>query len=653
MIAGSASRADDRNSPMKSGHCDADCVIKIENLQKRYGKTDALKGVDLAVQKGELFALIGPDGAGKTTIFQILSGVMRPTSGRATILGRPPEHMRAKMGYLTQHFSLYPELTIDENLRYAAGVRNVPSKVFAERRENLLSRMALLKFGDRLAGLLSGGMKTKLALCCALIAQPEVLLLDEPTTGVDPVSRRELWQLLASIAQEGVTTIVATPNLDEAEVSSKVGLIYDGRIHKTGSPAELRNALELSRLEVQCGWLEAAEDEFENAHLPSIVDVQARGDRLDILVRDVNQAKSEIESLLLRANLAPYTVVDTDLTLENVFAVNLASHVIQHQAPVTVFREAQEQDLNRFAIKTENLKKNFGSFQAVKSISLEIRYGEIYGLLGANGAGKTTTIQMLCGLQKPASGTASVAGISPLQHTSKTRQKIGYMSQKFTLYDDLTVLENLEFYAATYEIPGKIRREKIDWVLAVCGLSGMEKTLTGQLPRGWKQRIAFGASVIHEPEILFLDEPTAGLDPFGRRQLWKLIREFAANGTAVLVTTHFLDEAEYCHRLGLMLSGTLLAQGSPTALKRDQPGKLIEIFTSGQILLAFHVLSAKLEPWRIAIFPKSLKVLLDRADDESSLKTILQSAGLQDIRLREVAPSLEEVFIGMVQGGKA
>ncbi len=652
MIAGSASRADDTDSPSKSGSAQSDYVIRISGVHKRYGKVEALRGIDLAVPRGELFALIGPDGAGKTTIFQILSGVIEPSSGTALILGEAPSRMRSKMGYLTQHFSLYPELTIDENLRYAAGVRNVPGKIFAERREQLLLKMSLSPFSKRLAGLLSGGMKTKLALCCALIAQPEVLLLDEPTTGVDPVSRRELWQLLASIAQEGVTTIVATPNLDEAEVSSKVGLIYDGRIHRTGSPAELRSALALNRLEVQCGWLEAAEDELVNAALPTVVDIQARGDRLDVLVRDGSEGTRQIESLLSEAGLSPYTIVQAELTLENVFAVNLASVAVQRNPAVNLQREDDDRDLNKFAIQTTDLRKNYGTFQAVKGISLEIRYGEIYGLLGANGAGKTTTIQMLCGLVKPASGQATVAGIPPWQHTSKTRQNIGYMSQKFTLYDDLTVLENMEFYAATYEISRAHRREKIAWAISVCGLTGMEKTLTGQLPRGWKQRIAFGASVMHEPQILFLDEPTAGLDPFGRRQLWRLIREFAAHGTAVLVTTHFLDEAEYCHRLGLMLSGTLLAQGSPTALKRDQAGKLFEVSTE-HVLKAFQALSTKLEPWRIAIFPKCLKVLLDRAEDATIVRSVLEAEGIECPQFREIAPSLEEVFIAMVQRGKA
>lgn len=652
MIAQSASRADDRGSPRKPAAADTDAVIKINSLAKQYGKVEALRGVDLAVQRGELFALIGPDGAGKTTIFQILSGVMQPTSGEAFILGQPSSLMRNKMGYLTQHFSLYPELTIDENLNYAAGVRNVPSKLLRARKEELLSRMALLPFTKRLAGQLSGGMKTKLALCCALIAQPAVLLLDEPTTGVDPVSRRELWQLLASIAQEGVTTLVATPNLDEAEVSSKVALIYDGRIHKVGSPAELRADLGLSRLELQCGWLEAAEDELLNRKLPAIVDVQPRGDRIDLLVTDPAAGKLQLEQLLTEAKLTPFNVVDADLTLENVFAVNLSSHVVHHSTEVSLYRELEERDLNKFAIKTSDLKKNFGSFQAVKGVSIEIRYGEIYGLLGANGAGKTTTIQMLCGLVKPSSGDAQVAGIPPWMHTSKTRQNIGYMSQKFTLYDDLSVQENFEFYAATYEIPRRERAAKIEWALEVCGLSGMGKTLTGQLPRGWKQRIAFGASVMHEPQILFLDEPTAGLDPFGRRQLWKLIREFAANGTAVLVTTHFLDEAEYCHRLGLMLSGQLLAQGSPTSLKRDQAGRLLEVSVE-RVLDAFHVLATTIAPWRIAIFPKSLRIIIEREEEEEIIRSVLDKAGMPGSTYREISPSLEEVFIGMVQGGRA
>ncbi len=305
------------------------------------------------------------------------------------------------------------------------------------------------------------------------------------------------------------------------------------------------------------------------------------------------------------------------------------------------------------AIGAKSLRKVFGDFQAVKDVDLAVRYGEIYGLLGANGAGKTTTIKMLCGLLEPTSGVMSLAGETHNLRSSALRQRIGYMSQKFTLYDDLSIVQNLEFYCGVYGVPRRLRRTKIDWVLATCGLVGKENMLTSQLPGGWKQRVAFGASVMHEPEILFLDEPTSGVDPLARRQFWRLIDDFARSGTAVLVTTHYLEEAEHCNRMGFMVAGEMVAQGSPSEIKAAQPGELIELVTDRN-QDASNLLKSKLASWRVSIFGERLHIVLDRPDSEiPEVRLILQSEGITVKSLRGIPFSLEDAFIGIVQRAQA
>ncbi|HEY9603689.1 MAG TPA: ATP-binding cassette domain-containing protein, partial [Allocoleopsis sp.] len=580
-ITSSTTKSDSRGEPDRSAE---DVVIQVEGLYKHYGKLVAVKGIDFAVKRGEIFGLIGPDGAGKTTTFHILGGVMEATGGNIQVLGKPPRDARLSIGYLTQQFSLYLDLSIDENIRYSAGLRQVPEKRLQERRTKYLQLMNLERFSDRLAGRLSGGMKQKLALCCALISQPEILLLDEPTTGVDPVSRREFWDVLAAVASEGVTIVVATPYLDEAERCHRIALMYEGQIHQIGTLSQLRDDLGWQRLEVRTQQIEAAESALNERLLPSptppyqggaspavsfppyqgeaspavgsppyqggvrggetldiqqstsIADVQTFGDRLDVLVKDAKAGEAEVRTLLSQHRVELDDIQAGAPTLENVFVSRLRA--AGNDPDFIPFPRAKPENPHcniNVAIGARNLRKVFGDFQAVKGVDLDVRYGEIYGLLGANGAGKTTTIKMLCGLLEATSGEMSLAGQTDNLRSSELRRRIGYMSQKFTLYDDLSILQNLEFYCGVYGVPRQLRRTKIDWVLATCGLVGKEKMVTGQLPGGWKQRVAFGASVMHEPEILFLDEPTSGVDPLARRQFWRLINDFARSGTAVLV----------------------------------------------------------------------------------------------------------------------
>lgn len=632
-------------------------AIQIRDLYKQYGQLVAVKGIDLTIKQGEIFGLIGADGAGKTTTFHILAGVMSATSGKVRMLEKNPRDARLYTSYLTQKFSLYLDLSIDENLRYTAGLCQVAPKLYQQRRAKYLKLLDLERFSDRLAGRLSGGMKQKLALCCALISRPKILLLDEPTTGVDPVSRREFWDILAEIASEGVTIVVATPYLDEAERCDRIALIHQGKIQQIGTLTELRDSLGLQRLEVRTKDLEMAEknliatyDGTFSQQSKNIVDVQTFGDRLDVLVNHVELAEAEVRKIFSQQKLDLKDIEVSDPTLENVFVANLRELGDEPKSiPFPWQRSKGASKVGQVAIATSSLQKNFGTFKAVKNIDLEIRYGEIYGLLGANGAGKTTTIKILCGLLEPSAGKISLAGETNNLRSSKLRRRIGYMSQKFTLYDDLSIIQNLQFYCGVYGVPVKLQRQKIDWVLATCGLVGKENMLTGQLPGGWKQRVAFGAAVMHEPEILFLDEPTSGVDPLARRQFWRLINDFARSGTAILVTTHYLEEAEQCNRMGFMVAGEIVSQGSPSEIKAMQPGQLIEIVTE-RTQDASNLLKTKLAPWRVSIFGDRLHLVLDDPDSEiAQVRFILASLDIQVHSLRSIPFSLEDAFIGIVQ----
>jgi ABC-2 type transport system ATP-binding protein len=634
-------------------------LIQVVGLTKTYGSFTAVHDIHFEVFPGEIFGLIGPDGAGKTTTFHILGGVMEATGGEIDVLGMVPRKARLAIGYLTQQFSLYLDLSIDENLRYSAGLHQVPEPEFQERRSKYLKLMGLDQIGSRLGNQLSGGMKQKMALCCALVSNPQILLLDEPTTGVDPVSRREFWDVLAALASEGMTIVVATPYLDEAERCNRIALMYEGHIREIGTLSQLRANLGLERLEVRSPNIPATEAallEESQQSGSSIVDVQTFGDRIDVLVQDAQKDAPKVRQILAQQQLTLNSLESSDVTLENVFVTRLRQQgsdppfIEFPRVKPKTFTTGQDASI---AIGARKLRKTFGNFQAVKQVDLEIRYGDIYGLLGSNGAGKTTTIKILCGLLEATSGDISLAGQTQNLRSAKLRQRIGYMSQKFTLYDDLTVVQNLEFYCGVYGVPQSIRKQKIDWVLETCGLTDQENMLTGKLPGGWKQRVAFGSSVMHEPEILFLDEPTSGVDPLARRQFWRLINDFARQGTAVLVTTHYLEEAEQCNRMGFMVAGEMVLQGSPSEVKASQPGQLMELRVDRN-QQASDVLKQHLDGWRVSIFGDRLHIVLDHPEaDMPRVEAILNNADLQLQSTRPIPFSLEDAFISVVQRTEA
>ena len=607
-------------------------AIRVRNLQKRYGPLEALRGISFEVGDGEIFGLIGPDGAGKTSTFQILAGVIEATDGVAEIFGRPAREARSHTGYLTQAFSLYPDLSVGENVRYAGDLRRVPPNDIAARGRRYLHMFDLERFRDRLAGRLSGGMKQKLALTCALVAEPRVLLLDEPTTGVDPVSRREFWDALTHLAAEGLTILVATPYLDEAERCGRVALIHAGELRQIGTPSELRRGLGTKRLEVQTERLRDAEHLLSGIAGPEkdIVDVQRFGDHLDLLARRPDEARSTVSREMRAAGLPVSDIRVDEPSLENVFVASLRA--LGEEPTQTPFPGRQDHAHLRgqIAIGAEGLSKQFGSFRAVNDVSLQIRYGEI--LLDAT------------------HGEIRLAGERGNVRAEGVRQRIGYMSQKFSLYDDLTIRQNLHFFAGVYGVAEREREEKARWVLTFSGLEGKQDQVTSSLPGGWKQRVAFGAAIMHEPSVLFLDEPTSGVDPLARRAFWRMINQLADAGTAILVTTHYLEESEQCNRLGFMAAGELVAEGSPSAIKSRQTGHLLE-FVVDQPQQAVDVLKTERERWRVSLFGTRLHVITDEDIEGGKRATAgrLEAHGIRVIEAREARLSLEDVFISVVE----
>jgi ABC-2 type transport system ATP-binding protein len=627
-------------------------AISIEGLTKRYGPVEAVRGLSFEVNEGEIFGLIGPDGAGKTSTFQILAGVMEATGGKAEVFGRPARDARSQTGYLTQSFSLYPDLTVKENIRYIGDLRHVAPQEIEERGHRYLSMFDMDRFAGRRADRLSGGMKQKLALVCALVAQPKVLLLDEPTTGVDPVSRREFWDTLAHLAIDGLTILVATPYLDEAERCHRIALMHLGEIRETGTPSELRRKSGTKRLEIHTDELGKAEEILLNdsEQHTEIVDVQRFGDRLDVIVPDPDRGKERVEVARGQANVHADVFRVDQPTLENTFVATLRSLGDRETAPPYPGRHNHRKLEGQLAINAKSLTKRFGEFTAVNEINIQVHYGEIYGLLGANGAGKTTTIRMLCGLLQPTAGSMELAGEQGSLRSRAVRSRIGYMSQKFSLYDDLSIDENLNFFAGVYGVPEDEIEEKKRWVLEFSGLQGKQRLITGSLPGGWKQRVAFGAAILHEPSVLFLDEPTSGVDPLARRAFWRMINSLADRGTAILVTTHYLEEAEQCNRLGLMVAGELVVEGTPLGVKQAQSGHLLEFLVS-EPQKAADFLRHTEDRWRISLFGDRLHVIVN-ADAETGIRETvakLVKAGVRVLDAYEQPYSLEDVFITVVE----
>ncbi len=627
----------------------AELVVEAKLLAKSYGTLKALDQIDFQVRPGEIFGFIGADGAGKTTTFKIIAGVLAHGSGEIRVLGTTPREAGSKVGYLTQPFSLYMDLSIDENLSYAGGLRLVPPKEYAERRERYFKLFDIYRFADRLAGRLSGGMKQKLALSAALIAGPELLLLDEPTTGVDPVTRRDFWDALTSLSTEGMSIIVATPYLDEAERCHRVALIERGKIVDIDTPAQFRSKMGLTRLEVKVEPLAPAEDIL--AKSPEAADVQRFGDRLDVLAVHPEAAETELKERAAANGLRITGIRRSQPTLENAVVGQLRKMRGAQMIPYFP-RPSPPRTQKDIVIGAKDLNKRFGTFQAVKNFQLEIRNGDIYGLLGANGAGKTTAIKIICGLIDPTSGSVSLLGKSKGLRAAAVRSRIGYMSQKFALYDDLTIGENLDFYARLYGVDESVREERKKWVLELSELKGEAGMLTKSLPGGWKQRVAFGAAVMHEPDAIFLDEPTSGVDPLARRAMWRMINEFADRGAGVLVVTHYLEEAEQCNNIGFMVAGEIIAQGSPSEVKAGMKGTMSEILTDKPDL-SLRTLKQKFGASRVSLFGDKLHLVAENDEQKNEAAAELENAGVKVLSWSPTQFSLEDVFISLIESRRA
>ena len=552
-----------------------DC-IRVEGLVKHYqrGKVEAVRGVSFTVRKGRVFGLIGPDGAGKTSVMQILAGVLSASGGRAEVAGidslRQPERVKSIIGYMPQGLglNLYDTLTVGENIEFFRDLRQVPERAYRENRERLLAMTRLAPFLDRPAGKLSGGMRQKLALICTLIHLPDILLLDEPTTGVDPLSRRDFWTIIHDlVASRGVTVLLTTAYMDEAERCHRVALMHEGTIIAEGSPETLTSELPGRLVAVQG----VAPRTVINAlrGWPGMESAALFGSEVHVLLRDSGEG---LPDRLQAAGLGAASIREIPPGLEDVFVHRLVSAdpddppAEQPPPDPETERRAASEDV----VQIDGLTCRFADFVAVDAVRFSVRAGEIFGLLGPNGAGKTTLIRMLCGLQAPSEGAAQVGGLDVRRDRERLRSRIGYMSQRFSLYRDLRVRDNVELYGGLYGLAPAERQRRGERLLGGLGLAPYRDRLTGSLPLGMRQRLALACAQLHAPPVLFLDEPTSGVDPVARRQFWDVVHLLAQEqGVTVLVSTHYMDEAEHCDRLGLMQAGKLVAVGDPASLKQQ------------------------------------------------------------------------------------
>jgi ABC-2 type transport system ATP-binding protein len=556
-------------------------VIQVRDLGRSFGRRTGLQrvlsGITFEVRAGEIFGVLGPDGAGKTTLVQILAAILDPTEGSCRVLSydtvRQPSAVTSRIGYMAQGFTLYHTLTVEENLVFAARIRDVPAPAFAARRRRLLAMAGLAPFTGRRAGQLSGGMQKKLSLCTNLIHEPPLLLLDELSLGVDPLSRRELWQMLRRLREEGKTILITTPYMDEAASCDRLALLHKGRLLTIDAPASLRAQRHNPTFELVTDRRREAEALLRGS--PEVSGFQS----LAAGVRFTGRTEAPLSGDLRNQLSSLGRLCATEGSLEDVFIALTQEKAAAEPIPIAWPSPPDRKPAHAAGeIRVRDLTVRFGTFTAVDRVSLDVAAGEIFGLLGPNGAGKTTIIRTLCGLQRPAEGTLEVAGVDVLRQRPRLRRTIGYMSQRFSLYPDLTVAENLAFFAGAYGLKGRPKREAIAWAARMTGLDGWQNHLTGALSGAVRQRLALASSVLHRPSVLFLDEPTSGVAPLARRWFWQLIYGLTEEGISVLVTTHYLEEADYCHRLGLMLDGRLIVTGTYEELRAglDPPAATME-----------------------------------------------------------------------------
>lgn len=637
--------------------------IQALNLTKIFGNLTAVDNVSFQVNKGEIFGIVGPDGAGKTTTLRMLAGIMDPESGTAAIAGfntrtaafRVKEHL----AYMSQRFGLYPDLTVAENISFYADLYGVPKKGREPRIAELLGFSHMQPFKKRKARDLSGGMKQKLQLVCALVHTPEVLLLDEPTNGVDPVSRRDFWRILYKIVKQGVSILVTTAYLDEAERCDRIGLLDKGKLLATGPPLDIKKLMNGKVLFIRSPEARKTTRLLKKG-LPGL-NVNVFGDTVHIVCEQIQETQEKALELIQAAGLKIDEIKEAQPSLEDVF-VSMMSHTpdkasAQPQSPPLPIAVSDHehgdpplQITADTAVRVDHLTRVFGTFTAVDSISFNVSKGEIFGFLGPNGAGKSTTIRMLCGLLTPSSGTGRVAGFDILTQAEKIKQHIGYMSQKFSLYEDLTVEENIEFYGGIYGLKSPAIKERKAWAMEMAGLADHGKSLTAVLSTGWKQRLALACAILHEPPIIFLDEPTSGVDPLSRRRFWNLIYGMADQGITVFVTTHYMEEAEYCDRIALIYKGRMIAMGAPRELKtRHMHEQILDLRCAHPQDMTQHLVD--LPGVRdVSLFGAGLHVVtLDAAQAEKEICQKLDALGITRYNIEKILPNMEDVFISLIE----
>jgi len=629
-----------------------DPIIDVRDLCRSYGrggkKVEAVRQVSLQVERGEIFGLIGPDGAGKTSIIQILAGVLRADHGSAVVDGvdvnRNPEDVKGRIGYMPQGLgvNLYESLSVAENIEFFRDLRKLPSEIYERNRADLLNMTRLAPFVNRRAGNLSGGMRQKLALICTLIHLPDLILLDEPTTGVDPISRQEFWQIIRRLVEERrVTVLLSTSYMDEAERCHRIGLLHSGSILWQGTPGEIKDKAEGKYAKITAEPQAAALEVLRGRD--DVLSTEVFGEEIHARYDGdlhVIEAQLTAQSIRIRSSepLQP--------TLEDVFLQFLTSGK-QRTPKMSVAPSGRTSPV---AIECGDVTRRFGAFVAVDNVELHVERGEIFGLLGPNGAGKTTLIKMMCGLLQPTAGAIRVVGLDIRNDKERIWTQIGYMSQQFSLYRDLSVRQNLRLYSDLYGV----RNMNLSNMTSSLGLEPFQSRLAGDLPAGLRQRLSLLCAVLHGPPVLFLDEPTSGVDPLARRTFWDLIHSLAKESSVtVLISTHYMDEATHCDRLGLMNQGRLIAVDSPAGLKQtseQRSGKMLSVQTQ-QLRVAFDGLTSAYPD--AVLYGDSIHLRSsDVAHDERKIASILNRIGISDARVAAAPLSMDETFIDFIQSAE-
>jgi len=634
---------------------DSGVVVHVAGFKKRYRKTIAVDGVDLSIKRGEIFGLIGPDGAGKSSVMKAIAGVLTLDAGKIEVFGvdldseSACERIKGRLGLMPQGLgqNLYADLSVAENIDFFARIRLVDEDALAKRKAKLLAMTRLEKFKDRPMKQLSGGMKQKLGLVCTLIHEPELIILDEPTTGVDPVSRRDFWAILSELLQDmNVTALVSTAYMDEASRFHTVALMFGGKIIASGTPDDIRKLVPGSVVSLQCADQISAMTRLKE----KFSQVEALGPWLKTFVEEKNEQGARQAVLATLGGLEITDIVAAAPELEDVFVALLRRRQHVSGGNFVAYSAAPPGDRAQggLAIEARELTRDFGNFRAVDKVSFSVPQGEIFGLLGANGAGKTTAIKMLTGIIRPTAGTGRVAGADMRVAAQKIKERIGYVSQAFSLYIDLTVIENIKLYAGIYGLSAKETRARTEWVMGMAGLGGHETDSTASLPMGLRQRLALGCALVHRPQVLFLDEPTSGVDPVGRRQFWDILFSLSREeGVAILVTTHYMTEAEHCDHLALMYAGRIVADASPLQMKRDvesAAGRLLEITTNFPRPVMAEL--KKLGFDAPSLFGKRIHLMSHNADaDIERIPRLLAPIGLSDVSVSLQPLSMEDVFV--------